>query len=277
MKIFISADMEGISGIVDPSYIDPDKGSNYARGRIFMTQDINAVVEAAIEWGAEEIVVADSHYKMNNVLLESLHPKAQLLAGSPRDFSMMQGLDSSFNAAFFIGYHARHGVPGVLSHTMSGVVKNIYINGDVVGEFGINAIYAALTGVPVCLVSGDDQIALEAKQMIPEIESVIVKRATSRTSALCLSLAECHCALKEKTKLALEYAKKAKPFSVSLPLQLRMEFTHSGQAELAASVPGTSYNTGTTEVCFSAKDQYELYRVMRAMLNLAGTVEFCLT
>lgn len=277
MKIFISADMEGISGIVDPSYIDPDKGSNYARGRIFMTQDINAVVEAAIEWGAEEIVVADSHYKMNNVLLENLHPKAQLLAGSPRDFSMMQGLDSSFNAAFFIGYHARHGVPGVLSHTMSGVVKNIYINGDVVGEFGINAIYAALTGVPVCLVSGDDQIALEAKQMIPEIESVIVKRATSRTSALCLSLAECHCALKEKTKLALEYAKKAKPFSVSLPLQLRMEFTHSGQAELAASVPGTSYNTGTTEVCFSAKDQYELYRVMRAMLNLAGTVEFCLT
>lgn len=277
MKIFISADMEGISGIVDPSYIDPDKGSNYARGRIFMTQDINAVVEAAVEWGAEEIVVADSHYKMNNVLLENLHPKAQLLAGSPRDFSMMQGLDSSFHAAFFIGYHARHGVPGVLSHTMSGVVKNIYINGDVVGEFGINAIYAALTGVPVCLVSGDDQIALEAKQMIPEIESVIVKRATSRTSALCLSLAECHCELKEKTKLALEYAKKAKPFSVSLPLQLRMEFTHSGQAEMAAIVPGTSYNTGTTEVCFSAKDQYELYRVMRAMLNLAGTVEFCLT
>lgn len=275
MKIFISADMEGISGIVDPTYIDPDKGSNYDRGRSFMTQDINAVVESAIEWGVHEIVVADSHHTMNNVLLEMLHPKAKLLAGSPRDFSMMQGLDDSFDAAFFIGYHARHGIPGVLSHTMSGVVKNMYINGDIVGEFGFNAIYAALTGVPVCLVSGDDQIALEAQHVIPEIPTAIVKYATSRTSALCLSLADSHRELKEKTKLALEYAKNAKPFSVSLPLRLRMEFTHSGQAEMAAIVPGTSLEAGTTAVCYSAQDQYELYRVMRAMLNLAGNVEFC--
>lgn len=275
MKIFISADMEGISGIVDPSYIDPDKGSNYTRGRTFMTQDINAVIESALEWGANEIVVADSHHTMNNVLLEMLHPKAKLLAGSPRDFSMMQGLDSSFNAAFFIGYHARHGMPGVLSHTMSGVVKNMYINGEVVGEFGFNAIYAALTGVPVCLVSGDDQIAVEAMNFIPEIEAAIVKYATSRTSALCLSLADSHRELKEKTKLALDYAKKAKPYPVSLPLQLRMEFAHSGQAEMAAIVPGTRLEAGTTAVCYSAKDQYELYRVMRAMLNLAGTAAFC--
>lgn len=141
MKLFLSVDMEGISGIVDTSYINPDSGMNYARGRQFMTEDANAVIEAALEWGATEIVVADSHNTMNNILWESLHPEAKLLVSSPRDYSMMQGLDQSFDAAFFIGYHTRQGVPGVLSHTMSGVVRNMYINGQVVGEFGFNAVY----------------------------------------------------------------------------------------------------------------------------------------
>lgn len=100
MKLFLSVDMEGISGIVDTSYINPDSGMNYARGRQFMTEDANAVIEAALEWGATEIVVADSHNTMNNILWESLHPEAKLLAGSPRDYSMMQGLDQSFDAAF---------------------------------------------------------------------------------------------------------------------------------------------------------------------------------
>ena len=275
MKLFISADMEGISGIIDPSYIDPDIGTNYQRGRKFMTHDVNAAIEAALECGISEIVVSDSHHKMNNILLEELHPKAKLLTGSPRDFSMMQGLDASFHVAFFIGYHARHGTPGVLSHTMSGVIKNLYINDEVVGEFGFNAIYASLCGVPVTLVSGDDTIAAEAKQLVPDIETAIVKQATSRTSALCLSLSESKREIQQKVKAALAAAKQSKPLAVQLPLLLKMEFAHTGQAEMAAIVPGTIYQPGTTEVSFSAKDQYEMYRAMRAMMNLAATVEFC--
>jgi D-amino peptidase len=268
--------MEGISGIVDPTYINPESGSNYERGRKLMTADVNAAIEAAIQFGVEEIVVSDSHHKMNNILIEDLHPKAKLLAGSPRDFSMMHGLDASFDAAFFIGYHTRHGVPGVLSHTMSGVIKNMYINGSVVGEFGFNAIYAGLCGVPVCLVSGDDRVAREARQLIPEISAAIVKTATSRTSALCLSPSDSSAEIRRQAIQALERAKAKKiaPVQAKTPLELTIEFSHTGEAEMASIIPGTSYREGTTEVTYFAKDQYDMYRTMRAMINLAGTVSF---
>jgi D-amino peptidase len=274
MKLFLSVDMEGISGIVDTSYINPDSGMNYARGRQFMTEDANAVIEAALEWGATEIVVADSHNTMNNILWESLHPEAKLLAGSPRDYSMMQGLDQSFDAAFFIGYHTRQGVPGVLSHTMSGVVRNMYINGQVVGEFGFNAVYAGMYGVPVCLVSGDDLIAKEAKQLIPEISTAIVKTAVSRTSALCLSRDEATAELKRQTKRALSRVAQVKPVEFAQPLDLSIEFSHAGQAEMAAIVPGARYDAEKGIVSYTPQDQHDLYKTMRAMINLASGAEF---
>ncbi|NGQ94436.1 M55 family metallopeptidase [Brevibacillus sp. SYP-B805] len=273
MKLFISADMEGSTGIIDPSYCNPG-ANNYERGRRLMTADVNAVVEAALAAGATEIVVADSHHKMNNILIEELHPGATLLCGSPRDHSMMQGLDSTFDAAFFLGYHSRHGMPGVLSHTMSGAIKNMYINGRVVGEFGFNAIYAGHYGVPVCLVSGDDQIAQEAKELIPAISTAVVKTATSRTSAICLPPAASANLLRQATQQALARVREIKPLQVSLPLELTIEFAHTGQAEMAAIIPGASLRPGTTEVTCLVEDPREMYKTMRAMLNLAGTAEF---
>lgn len=273
MKLFISADMEGSTGIIDPTYCNPG-AENYERGRRLMTGDVNAVVEAAVEYGVTEIIVADSHHKMNNILIEELHPKATLLCGSPRDYSMMQGLDNTFDAAFFLGYHTRHGVPGVLSHTMSGVIKNMYLNGQVVGEFGFNAVYAGLTGVPVCLVSGDDQTALEAKSMIPEIRAAILKTAASRTAARCLPPAQSAAILKAETKKALELARTLKPTPATLPIELTIEFAHTGQAEMVAIIPEMECRTGTTEVSCKVQDQYEMYKTMRAMINLADTVTF---
>ncbi len=274
MKLFLSVDMEGITGIVDTTYINPDNGINYQRGRQLMTEDANAVIEAALEWGVQEIVVADSHNTMNNILIESLHPKARLICGSPRDYSMMQGLDDSFDAAFFIGYHTRQGAAGVLSHTMSNVVRNMYINGLLVGEFGFNAMYAGLCGVPVCLVSGDDLTAEEAKQLIPDISTAVVKQAVSRTSAVCLSREESTAELKRQTRLALDKAKQIPPVQVKTPLELKIEFSYSGQAEMAAIVPGTTYEAGGCTVSYTARDQYDLYKTMRAMINLADTVVF---
>lgn len=274
MKLFLSVDMEGISGIVDTSYINPDSGINYQRGRQFMTDDANAVIEAALECGATEIVVADSHNTMNNILWESLHPKAQLLAGSPRDHSMMHGLEESFDAAMFIGYHTRQGIPGVLSHTMSGVVRNMYINGRVVGEFGFNAAYAGLYNVPVVMVSGDNLIAEEARELIPEIETAIVKQAVSRTTALCLSREDATAELKRQTKAALSKPKKISPFLTAAPVELAIQFSHSGQAEMAAIVPGTRYDTESGTVNYSAANQHDLYKTMRAMINLASSAEF---
>lgn len=275
MKLFLSVDMEGISGIVDATYINPDTGGvNYQRGRQFMTQDANAVIEAALECGVTEIVVADSHNTMNNILWESLHPKARLIAGTPRDYSMVQGLDESFDAAMFIGYHTRQGVPGVLSHTMSGVIRNLYVNGRVVGEFGFNAIYAGQYQVPVCMVSGDNLIAQEARELIPGIHTAVVKHAVSRTAALCLSREEATAELKQKTKAALFSLKDIAPFQTATPLEVAIEFAHAGQAELASIVPGAHYETESDTVYFKAADQQEMYKTMRAMLNLAGGAEF---
>lgn len=274
MKLFLSVDMEGISGVVDTSYINPKSGVNYQRGRQFMTDDANAVIEAALELGASEIVVADSHNTMNNILWESLHPKAKLLAGSPRDYSMMQGLDDSFDAAMFIGYHTRQGIPGVLSHTMSGVVRNMYINGRVVGEFGFNAAYAGLYNVPVVMVSGDNLIAEEASELIPGISTAIVKQAVSRTAAICLSREEATAELKRQTKQALSQIKQIAPFRMTTPMEMAIQFAHAGQAEMAAIVPGSRYETETGTVYYSAADQHDLYKTMRAMINLASGAEF---
>lgn len=274
MKLFISADMEGTSGIVDLSYVVPENGRNYERGRQLMTDDVNAVVEAALECGAEEIVVADSHHQMNNLLLEQLHPQAKLLAGSPRDLSMMHGLDESFDAAIFTGYHTRQGVPGVLSHTMSGVIKHIYINGRVVGEFGFNAIYAGMLGVPVIMVSGDDLVAEEARQLIPGIHTAVVKKAISRTAALCLPLAACRQILRQQTRAALETLAAAVPVTVTKPLELTIEFCHAGQAEMAAILPFSRYLPERTAVSLTVDKPHDLYKGMRAMLNLAATAPF---
>lgn len=274
MKVFLSVDMEGISGIVDNTYINPDAGVNYQRGRQFMTDDANAVIEAAIEAGATEILVADSHNTMNNILWESLHPKAQLLAGSPRDCSMVHGLDDSFDAALFIGYHTRQGVPGVLSHTMSGVIRNLTINGRLVGEFGFNAIYAGLYHVPVVMVSGDDLVAKEARKLVPDIATAVVKKAVSRTAAHCLSRGEATAELKKQTKLALSKAKQIAPVQTAMPLEMGIQFSHTGQAEMAAIVPGSRYETETGTVYYTAHDPRDMYKTMRAMLNLASEAEF---
>ncbi|MBH0332314.1 D-aminopeptidase [Brevibacillus brevis] len=274
MKLFLSVDMEGISGIVDTSYINPNSGVNYQRGRQFMTDDANAVIEAALESGVTEIVVADSHNTMNNILWEKLHPKARLLAGSPRDSSMMQGIDESFDAAMFIGYHTRQGIPGVLSHTMSGVVHNMYINGQVVGEFGFNAAIAGMHNVPVVMVSGDNLIAVEAQELIPGIQTAIVKEAVSRTAAICLSREEATVELKRKTANALRNRNNIQPFRTAVPVELAMEFSHAGQAEMAAIVPGTRYETATNTVYYNAANPQDMYKTMRAMLNLASGAEF---
>ncbi|WP_400164257.1 M55 family metallopeptidase [Brevibacillus sp. TJ4] len=274
MKLFLSVDMEGISGIVDTTYINPDAGNNYQRGRQFMTDDANAVIEAALEWGAKEIFVADSHNTMNNILWEALHPKARLLAGSPRDHSMVHGLDDSFDAALFIGYHTRQGVPGVLSHTMSNVIRNLYINGRVVGEFGFNAVFAGMYQVPVIMVSGDNLIAEEARDLIPGISTAVVKEAVSRTAAICLSREEATAELKQKTKAALSSLNQIAPLRMAQPLEMAIEFSHAGQAEMAAIVPGTRYEQETNTVIYTPADQQDMYKTMRAMLNLAGTAEF---
>ncbi len=266
--------MEGITGLVDQTHVYPDL-KNYERGRRIMTTETNEVIKAALARGMKEIVVNDSHSKMNNLLIEEIHPEAKLLSGDVKPYSMVQGLDGSFEAAIFTGYHARASARGVMSHTMSFAVKSMYVNDLEVGELGLNAFMAGYYGVPLIMVSGDDGACKEAKQLIPNIVTAQVKETSSRTSALLLTPAKVSALLHEKTAEAIEGIRRIKPLIPPENPQLTIEFTNHGEAEWAALMPGTELLEGTTSVRFKAKDMPEAYRAMIVMTELAAKTTFC--
>ena len=202
MKLYVSVDMEGITGLVDHTHVDSNK-HNYERSRIIMTDEANHVVTTAFEQKWKEVVVNDSHSKMNNLLIERLHPETQLITGDVKPFSMVQGLDETFDGAIFVGYHARASLKGVMSHSMIFGVRNMYINDVAVGELGFNAYVAGYFDVPVLMVAGDDGAAIEAEKLIPNITTAIVKESISRSAAKSLTPVKAGQLLREKTDFAL--------------------------------------------------------------------------
>lgn len=270
MKIFISADIEGISGVVNKTHTMP-QGHDYHMARTLMTNEVNAAIEGALEAGATEIVVNDSHGRMTNILLESLNPNAQLITGSPKKLGMMEGIDDSYNAALLIGYHARMNTPGVLSHSYhGGAISNISINGKDAGEFFINASVAGFYNVPVIVVSGDNILAEEVKAVDDNIETVVVKTAHARLTAKCLHPTVVHKAIKETVKNAI-LSSKVNPISLEGAIEMEVTFLNSGMAEMAAIMPKTEF-LGGSKVGYRGKDIIEAYRALICMYNLANVV-----
>jgi D-amino peptidase len=176
-RVYISVDMEGISGISGSDQTSAG-GSEYGRSRKLMAADANAAIAGAFAGGATEVVVNDSHGGQRNLLPEDLDPRASLISHSFKRHGMMEGLDETFDAVIFIGYHAKAQAPrGLFAHTGSGVVRDLRINGESVGEGGMNALLAAWYGVPVVLVTGDDTAVAEVRARVPGIRGVEVKRA----------------------------------------------------------------------------------------------------
>ncbi|WP_135556090.1 M55 family metallopeptidase [Paenibacillus cymbidii] len=269
MKLYVSADMEGITGIVDASFVTYDQ-QHYVRGQHLMTGDVNQVLQAAYAHGGREILVNDSHGRMNNIVIEELDPRAQLISGIVKPYCMMQGLDDSCDGALFVGYHARASQKGVLSHTMTGLLKNVYINETLIGEFGFNAYIAGYYNVPVLMVTGDDQIAAEAEALIPGITTAIVKQFVSRVSARCLSPLDSAELLRKKTQIALEHKDRVQPLTPPDEPLLRVEFNGYAQAEWAAFMPGAELETGTTIVRYQAKHILDAYRALLTMIKLSS-------
>lgn len=274
MKLFLSVDMEGISSFADVQFVDSSK-QHYQRGQALMTAEVNHVIEEALQRGGKEIIVNDSHSKMNNLLIEELHPEARLISGDVKPFSMVQGLDESYDGAFFVGYHARASQKGVMSHTMIFGVRTMFINDHEIGEMGFNAYLAGYYGVPVLMVTGDDETAKEAEALIPHVTTAIVKEQQSRSSALCLTPQKARELLQQKTKEALHNRAKVKPLTPPDQPLLRIEFANYGQAEWAALMPGADIEEGTTVVRFQAKDILEAYQAMLVMTELAMRTAFC--
>ena len=176
-RVYISVDMEGISGVSGADQTSSG-GSEYGRARKLMAADANAAIAGAFAGGATYVLVNDSHGGQRNLLPEDLDPRANLISHSFKRHGMMEGLDDSFDAVIFVGYHAKAQAPrGLFAHTGSGVVRDLRINGASVGEGGMNALLADWYGVPVVLVTGDDTAIDEVRGRVPGVRGVAVKRA----------------------------------------------------------------------------------------------------
>jgi len=270
LKVYISVDMEGITGVVNRDQVS-STGKDYNIARKWMAEETNAAIQGALDAGATEIVVNDSHGSMRNIILSDLHPSAYLITGSPKPLSMMQGLDGSFDAVIFIGYHAKAGTKdGVLDHTYSSSsIHSIKINNIEMPELGINALVAGYFDVPVVLISGDSAVCSQAKELLgEEVETVTVKEGIGRYGAKCLSLKKACELIRKKTKIALEKREKIKPFKINPPYTFELEFNYSYQADYPELIPGVKRKDGRT-VCFVIKDFIEGFKLMRALIALA--------
>jgi len=284
VKIFISADIEGISGVVHGDHAGPGRTEEYPRARRLMTRQVNAAVEGAVEGGAETVIVNDSHGSMRNILIEDLHPKARLITGSPKPLSMMQGVEDC-RAALFIGYHSAAGTPGVLSHTYSSrTVHELRIQGRPAGETLLNAGIAGYYGVPVLLVVGDGAVAEEAAGVLPGVRTVAVKEPAGRYAAACLPLEEANGLIREAAREAVQTlaaggSGKARaadagrggpaPLEPPSPITFQIRFMDWGQAEAAAMIPGVERIDPVT-LAFTHSDYIVGFKAVRAMIGLAA-------
>ncbi|MCJ7563015.1 MAG: M55 family metallopeptidase [Candidatus Aminicenantes bacterium] len=271
LKVFVSVDMEGIWGVVHSDQTSADS-RDYSYARKWMAEDVNAVVEGLLEAGATEVVVNDSHGSMRNILPQDFHPKASLISGSPKPLSMMQGIDGSFAACIFVGYHAKAGTTSsVLDHTISGsAMKSIKINGLELPELGINGAIAGYFKVPVIMLSGDAETCRQAKTILgSEIVTADVKEGLGRFAARLLPADEARRRLKEGAKQALLKRDKIAPFMLNPPLNFELEFQTSAQAEMPALLPQVK-RTGPRTVTFTANDYLEGFKLMRAIIALAS-------
>jgi D-amino peptidase len=271
LKVFVSVDMEGIWGVVHSDQTSADS-RDYSYARKWMAEDVNAVVEGLLEAGATEVVVNDSHGSMRNILPQDFHPKASLISGSPKPLSMMQGIDGSFAACIFVGYHAKAGtMSSVLDHTISGsAMKSIKINGLELPELGINGAIAGYFKVPVIMLSGDAETCRQAKTTLgSEVVTADVKEGLGRFAARLLPADEARRRLKEGAKQALLKRDKIAPFMLNPPLNFELEFQTSAQAEMPALLPQVK-RTGPRTVTFTANDYLEGFKLMRAIIALAS-------
>src|SRR5947207_13502648 len=213
LKIYISADMEGVVGVVTADQLGP-QGFEYNRFREFMTEEVKAATEAAFEAGATEVVISDSHGNGENLLIEKLPKNVTIVRSWPRPLMMMQGIDETFDGVIFIGYHAStNNVAGVRAHTISSArPADVRLNGTSMPEAGINAAIAGHFNVPVIMISGDDAIVKEATDLLGNIEGAVVKWAISFHAAKTLTPEVAYELIREKTRKAIARIKEFKPY-----------------------------------------------------------------
>jgi D-amino peptidase len=272
MKVFVSVDMEGVSGLTDPEEMSAG-GRGYERGCELMTGDANAAVAGAFAAGADEVVVTDAHGSTKNLRADLIDERCTLIRGPYRPLRMGQGIGPSHDAAMFVGYHARAGVPhGVLNHTWMGYeIQNLYLNGEVCGEIGLIAGLAGSMGVPVALVAGDEAACAEAREVLGDVETVAVKKGIDRYSAELLPPVRAQALIREASRRALGGLHRFRPHVVPAPYTLGIDWASTSMAESCAMIPGIK-RAGTRSVEFTSDDYAEIMAVLGIMAGIGGGV-----
>jgi len=242
MRVFVSCDMEGVAGIVDWSQCRPSGGAAYDAGCRLMQGEVNAAVEGAMEGGADEVVVNDSHGSMFNLDPAALPRAASYISGRHKPGYMMEGLDEHCGAIFFVGYHGSiSGGPSALSHTYNPeVIAGVRLNGTYVGESGINALLAHSHGVPIALLTGDSVTLREAETFAPDVVGVVTKESRTRFSAHHLHPAESCDKIRAAAREAVQrvlLGEIATP-TITTPVELQVDLQTADMAEIATWVKG---------------------------------------
>ncbi len=264
LKVFISVDMEGLSGVVISSE-NSTSGGGYGYFRRIMAEETNAAIEGAIEAGATEIIVRDSHGAKRNILPGMLHPKAKLLRGhTPGPENMMITIDNTFDAVIFIGYHAKAGTPdAIIEHTSTGNVMDFSINGVSLPEAGYNALIAGMFDVPVAFVAGDEAICKQVGLMFGDVETFATKQGIG-ASELGLNPKDSQKGIKAGVKKALGNLSRFKPFKLQPPYTMVLRMKSEEKVFNGSFFPGAE-RTGEWEVSFKSSD---LLAVLNAFNNI---------
>jgi D-amino peptidase len=268
MKVFISIDLEGITGICTEEQTDTS-GPDYTSACAAMRADLDAALEGCLSAGATSVVVCDAHAAGRNLRVTGLPDHVALVGSSPWSLDMMSGLDESFDAALFIGYHARAGVAAaVLEHTLFYKVFSIAMAGMEIGEFGVNAMLAGHFGVPCAFVSGDDKVVAEARALVPDIGTATVKTSLARTCTQALPPAITGRLIREAVQAALVAKLPAPVTWAGAPLEVVFARTH--HCDAAATQCGTRRLDGRT-VEIAGESYLEVFKTLVASLQIAET------
>ena len=272
MKLFLSTDFEGVSGIVAWEQII-EGNAEYEQGRLLLTNEVNAVITGALEGGAKEFVVNDSHHYMRNLHPQELSGKATLITGKHKPMYMMEGLDSSFDGICFVGYHGSIGAEhAVLSHTYNpGAIWEVRLNGAIVGEFAINALVAAYYNVPIIFISGDEVTIGEAQTIAPDAEKIIVKESLGRFAAAHVHPSVACEMLQKGASRAVRNLQEMRLPVFKKPVSLDVTFLVADMAEMAVWIRGVE-RVGPRSIRIQSENLLELYRMFVTVVTLTRTL-----
>lgn len=261
LKVYISADMEGVDGVASLDEQADRHGREYEQYRRYLTLEVNAAIQGAFEAGATEVLVSDSHGDAINLNLDLLDERVRFVSGSQRPLGMVQGIDSTFDALVLLGYHAGEGQADAIIPHVFGHDQIEKLNGVEVGETGINSAIAGHFGVPVVFLSGDQTVTRQAREQLGPIEVAVVKEATGFGSATMKSLTEARQLIRAGVKRGVQRRSELHPYRVTEPVELQATFYNVGRVELLSFLPGVQRINGNT-IRYTAADMVEVSKFL---------------